>query len=81
MPCLLIPWDKQGKFNITYVIGRNLYPWEHQYCVCYSNVVYTILTADPKTPGYGGKPSNLYIIYTLSQFLAIFEVRRYYNAI
>ena len=32
-------------------------------------------------PGTGGKPANLYIIYTLSQFLAIFEVRRYYNAI
>nr|DAJ43610.1 MAG TPA: hypothetical protein [Bacteriophage sp.] len=35
------------------------------------------MTADPKTPGHGGKPSNLYIKYTLSQFLAIFEVRRY----
>lgn len=77
MPCLLISWHKQGKFNITYVIGRNLHPWERQYCICYSNVVYTILAADPKTPGHGGKPSNLYIKYTLSQFLAIFEVRRY----
>ena len=35
------------------------------------------LAVDPKTPGHGGKPSNLYIKYTLSQFSAIFEVRRY----
>lgn len=76
MPCLLISGHKQGKFNIRYVIGRNLSPWERQCCVRYSKVVYTILAADPKTPGYGGKPINLYIIYTLSQFLAIFEVRR-----
>nr|DAM96030.1 MAG TPA: hypothetical protein [Bacteriophage sp.] len=31
---------------------------------------------DTRRPRHGGKPSNLYIIYTLSQFLAIFEVRR-----
>lgn len=76
MPCLLISLHKQGKFNIRYIIGRNLSPWERQYCVRYSNVVYTISVVDPQTPGHGGKPINLYIIYTLSQFLAIFEVRR-----
>nr|DAJ43611.1 MAG TPA: hypothetical protein [Bacteriophage sp.] len=42
MPCLLISGHKQGKFNITYVIGRNLHPWERQYCIRYSNVVYAI---------------------------------------
>ncbi len=45
-------------------------------CTLFKCSVY-YLTADPKTLGHGGKPSNLYIKYTLSQFLAIFEVRRY----
>lgn len=35
----------------------------------------------PEDQGTGGKPINLCFIYTLSQFLAIFEVRRFYNAI
>nr|DAV13132.1 MAG TPA: hypothetical protein [Bacteriophage sp.] len=35
------------------------------------------LGSRPEDPGARGKPSNLYIKYTLSQFLAIFEVRRY----
>lgn len=72
---------KEGKFNIRYIIGHNLYPWEHRCSICYSDVVYTIFDRRPEDQGTGGKPANLYIIYTLSQFLAIFEVRRYYNAI
>lgn len=81
MDSLPKPLHKQAKFNISYIIGRNLYPWERRCGICYSGVVYTISDRRHEDPGHGGKPANLYIIYTLSQFLAIFEVRRYYNAI
>jgi len=59
---------KLGKFNITYVIGRNLSPWERQCCVCYLDVVYAISTGYQKTPARGETKQSLYYIYPFTIF-------------
>ena len=49
MDNLLKTLYKQGKFNIRYVIGRNLYPWEYLFSIRYSDIVYTISVEYMKT--------------------------------